>query len=417
MLGQFLRRPPLGLRNVIHGRSRSVAAIGGIAFALVMMLMQLGFLEAVKVTAKVNYDQLDFDVILVSPQFEQFYNPGAFPRRRLKEAEGLDTVIAARPLYIRMNMWRCPAYPPGGRETLAQSGEESSAIARWWLGDKRPRPLQRRALLVVGVDLDDNPFLEPIRGQIAAAHDRLRLPGRVLLNIWSNPDFGWALRDQFQGWELGSSKVELVGGFTLLRSFGADAAVLCSVESFARSFGRTGMSDLVNLGLLQVRPGTATETARRLNERLPPDVRAMTRAALDRMEQDYWVGQTATGLIFVFGVAVTMVVAAVVLYQVLSNDIRGNLREYATLQAIGYTSSALGRIVLTQGLVYALVAYVPAVLIAAAAYRLTAELAGIPMILTGANLALVFALDVFFCLAAGLLSLRRLRKADPASLM
>lgn len=415
--GRLFRRPPLALRNVIHGRTRSLAAIGGITFALVMILLQLGFLGAVKFTAAVNYDQLDFDVALISPGFEQFYSPGAFPRRRLEEAEGVVGVVAARPLFIQMNTWLCPAYPPGSPESVTQSGQDLDALSRWWLGKSRPRPLQRRALLTVGIDLDKDPFRDPIRAQVGSADGRLRLPGRLLLNAWSNPDFGWDLRDSFRGWELGVMKAEVVGGFTLMRSFGADAAVLCSAENFARSFGRPDRDRAVNLGLVRVRPGSAAETVRRLNERLPRDVRAMTRDNLYRVEENYWVNQTATGLIFSFGVGVTMVVAAVVLYQVLSNDVRSHLPEYATLRAIGYSSGALARIVLAQGMVYALGAYAPAVLISALAYRVTAELAGTPMTLTFANLAIVLGLDVAFCLAAGALSMGRLRRADPASLM
>jgi len=272
-------------------------------------------------------------------------------------------------------------------------------------------------VLAIGINLDKNPFREPIRGQVEAASSQLRLPGCVLLNAWSNPDFGWDLRDSFTGWELGVMKVDVVGGFTLLRSFGADAAVLASVENFASAYGRPDLEQQVSFGLLRVSPGASAEVVHELNERLPPDVRAMTRDDLYRFEEDYWVNQTATGLIFSFGVAVTMVVAAVVLYQVLSNDVRGHLPEYATLKAMGYTTWALARIVLAQGLVYAVVAFGPAVLIAVVAYRVTSELAGTPMILTLTNLALVFGLDVAFCLAAGLLTMGRLRHADPASLM
>ncbi|MCA1684451.1 MAG: hypothetical protein LC745_00390 [Planctomycetia bacterium] len=416
-LGTPFSRPPLALRNVIHGHARSLAAVGGITFALVMMFLQLGFLGAVKFTAAVNYDQLDFDVALVSPGFEQFYSPGAFPRRRLEEAEGVRGVVAARPLSVRMNVWRCPPYPPDAPESVTESAQDLDALSRWWLGKERPRPLQRRALLAVGIDLDRNPFREPIRGQVESAAGRLRLPGRVLLNAWSNPDFGWDLRDSFRGWELGLTKAEVIGGFTLLRSFGADATVLCSSETYARAFGRPDLEREVNLGLVTTRPGDAAETAIRLNDRLPRDVKAMTRADLYRVEEDYWVNQTATGLIFSFGVVVTVAVAAVVLYQVLSNDVRSHLSEYATLGAIGYTTGALARIVLAQGLVYALAAYGPAVLISWAAYRVTAELAGTPMTLTPATLALVLGLDVSFCLAAGMLSMVRLRRADPASLM
>ena len=79
----WLRRPPLAVRKVLHGGARSLVAISGMALAVVMVLLQLGFLEAVRVTAAINYDQLDFDVAVLSAEFEQFYNPGGFPRERL----------------------------------------------------------------------------------------------------------------------------------------------------------------------------------------------------------------------------------------------------------------------------------------------------------------------------------------------
>ena len=79
------RTPPLALRNVVHGGKRSLAAISGIAFSLTMVLLQLGFLEAVKITAANNFEQLDFDIVLLSPQYEQYYAPGFFPLERLTE--------------------------------------------------------------------------------------------------------------------------------------------------------------------------------------------------------------------------------------------------------------------------------------------------------------------------------------------
>ena len=42
------RTPPLALRNVLHGGPRSLAAIAGIVFVVVMVLLQLGFFGAVE---------------------------------------------------------------------------------------------------------------------------------------------------------------------------------------------------------------------------------------------------------------------------------------------------------------------------------------------------------------------------------
>lgn len=406
--------PPLALRNVVYSRRRSFVAVVGIGFASMMVLLQLGFLEAVRFTASTNYNQLDFDVALVSVEFEQFYNPGGFPRERLRQAESVDGVVSAIPLYARMNSWRCPPYPVT-QKAAVRTPPPTGPLERWWLGPRRPRPLQVRDLLVLGIERDRNPFRDPIHRQVEAARPRLAGEGHVLFNAWSNPDFGWAERHVFSGWELGGRAVQLVGGFTLQRSFGADAAVLCDETNFARAFHRPTASP-VNFGLLRLRDRDVAGTVGRLNRLLPPDVRALSRDELARIEQDYWVGQTATGRIFAFGVFVTMVVAAVVVYQVLSNDVRDHLPEYATLKAMGHTSGYLSRVVLTQGTIYATAAYLPAVALGAVLYRVTDTLANIPMILTAGNLGLVLALNLAAALASGLLTLRKVRTADPADL-
>lgn len=410
------KTPPLALQNVLHGRARSVAAIAGIGFAVVMVILELGFLEAVRIAASVNYDQLDFDLALVSPQFEQFYDPGTIPVRHLVAAEGVPGVVAARPLYARMNVWRCPPYPlDGDWDRLEAESNRLGALRRWWLGSKRPRPLQRRELIVLGIDLDKNPFVEPIRSQVEAARSLLRLDGRVLLSTESNLDFGWSQHEEFDDWELGRQHVDVVGGFDLPRSFGADAAVLCDDFQFAKAFGVSPRSD-VEFGLVTVRPGSLEQATRQLKALMPADVRVLTRDEIYRIEADYWVNQTATGKIFAFGVFIGMIVAAVVVYQVLSNDIRRRLPEYATLKAIGHGNWFLGRTILLQGLIYSLAAYVPALMASYLLYRATERLANIPMRLTLANLGIVLVLTVGFSVASGLLTLRKLRSADPADL-
>jgi putative ABC transport system permease protein len=415
----LLRTPPLALRNVLHGGARSLLAIAGVAFSITLVLLQLGFLEAVKITASMDFDQLDFDVVLLSPEYEQFFGPGSFPLSRLTEAESEQGVVAARPLYARMGFWRCPSYPVAASERDGQSRapaiENLGALERWWLGSRRPRPLQLRELLVLGIDLERNPFRDPIRSQVKAALAKLKTRDRLLLNAWSSPDFGWENRDDFSAWELNGRAVEVVGGFTLQRSFGADASVLCSDKTFARVMQMQGVG-FVNFGLLEVHPERVADVVRGLNARLPSDVQALSRADLIAREEDYWVRQTATGKIFAYGVLVTILVAVVVIYQVLANDIRDHIAEYATLKAMGHTNAFLSRVVLWQALIYSLSAYVPAVAVGAGLYWATQSLANIPMRLTTANLGLVLTLTVGASLFSAVLTLDKVRSADPADL-
>ena len=92
--------------------------------------------------------------------------------------------------------------------------------------------------------------------------------------------------------------------------------------------------------------------------------------------------QTSTGQLFAFGVLVAMIVAAVVVYQVLSNDVREHLPEYATLKAMGYSFRRLAVVVVGQSIIYMLISYAIAVILGLIVYRVTEELAGIPMRMT-----------------------------------
>ena len=409
-----LRTPPLALRNVAHGGKRSLAAISGVAFSLTMVLLQLGFLEAVKITATNNFEQLDFDIVLLSPRYEQFYAAGFFPLDRLTQARGVATVVWAAPLYTTFNLWRCPAYPVGQSQADQDVEPSPGPIERWLWGAGLSRPLQRRELFVMGIDLDKNPFHEPIRGRIEAAKDRLRLEHRVLLNEQSHPDFGWQIRDQVRDWELGNRAVTLVGGFPMLRGFAADSTVICSDVNFL-SLCRF-LPGQISLGLLKVKDGLVAAARDELKARLPADVEPLTRAEILARETDHWVNQTSTGQLFAFGVLVAMAVATVVVYQVLSNDVREHLPEYATLKAMGYSPSRLGRVVVEQSLIYMVISFVFAVMIAIVVYQATEALAGIPMRLTAQNLQITLFLAVIVGFLSGFLSLSKLRGAQPAEL-
>jgi putative ABC transport system permease protein len=411
--------PPLALRNVMHGGRKTAAAVAGVAFAVTMVLLQLGFYGAVEITATNVYEQLDFDVVLLAATYDQFFAPGEFPMERLRQARSVEAVAAAAPLYSTFNLWRCPPYPPDDA-AIAWDDErpEPGALRRWLLGDRLPRPLKRRELLVIGVDLENDPFNGPIRRSIEEWKPRLQEARSVLLNEQSNLDFGWPLVDRFDGWELGRTAVRIVGGFPMLRGFAADGAAICSDLNFARLCERPS-TEQVQFGFLKLRESdrpAVEEVCRSLREILPPDVVPYTRAEILRRETDHWVGQTATGKLFAFGVLVAAIVASAVIYQVLSNDVRDHLAEYATLKAMGHTNAFLSGVVIRQALIYAGAAFLIAVVLGFGLYRATEALAGIPMRLTPRIVGLSFLLTALIGLVSAVFTLEKVWRADPAEL-
>ena len=195
----------------------------------------------------------------------------------------------------------------------------------------------------------------------------------------------------------------IAGGFPMLRGFAADSTVICSDQNCISLCGFP--ADRASFGFLKVKDGTLARSLAGLKAVLPADIEVMSRSEIIDREIDHWVNQTSTGQLFAFGVLVAMIVATVVVYQVLSNDVREHLPEYATLKAMGYSTARLSRVVVEQSLIYMIVAYVVAVLLAIVVYRATESLAGIPMRLTAYNLLLTLLLAVVVGFLSGFLSL------------
>ena len=76
-------RTPLAWLNLAHYKMRTLAAVAGVAFSVVLIFMQLGFLGSVETTASLLYDALEFDLVMRSPQYLHVAAPGTFPRGRL----------------------------------------------------------------------------------------------------------------------------------------------------------------------------------------------------------------------------------------------------------------------------------------------------------------------------------------------
>lgn len=394
----------LAWRNLAHQKTRTLIAVAGVAFAIILIFMQYGFHGSLQVTATRIYGKLEFDVLLISSDYQSFARAGSFPRQRLLQAASAPGVMATAPLYIGVNAWRNPD-PPSPLDAAGRPGGWGQRLRR---------------IQILGFDLNDPIFRD--LAEIDEARDALRTRGHVLMDRRSRREFG--LRDARSNPEqpfvptdtdLGLRQVQVAGFFTLGTGFGADGLLVASDETFAHVFGRP--LDSVSLGLLRVSPGAdPTFVADDLNHLLPKDVRARSRARVLEMEAEYWFRRTAVGMIFRMGLFVVLVVGVVFVYQVMSSDVAARLPEYATLKAIGYEDRRLAGVVLRQALLLGLFAYVPAYAAALALDYLTRASAGIPIEMTPARAMLVLALSLGMCSLSGLLALRKLRSADPADL-
>jgi len=383
-------RTPLAWHNLWHQPVRSGVAIIGVTFAAVLMFMQLGFLEAVKASATVIYDVLDFDICLRSRDYDRFNDPRSFDRARLREAHEVSGVAASVPFWVAVLSWRNP-----------HTGEP-------------------RAILTLGVADNEPTFQDP---QLQAAVNRaLEQPQTLLVDTLTRREFGPANDYQFgpddigRRIEINEKQLEVAGLYRCGSGLSAGGGVITNFRDFMRCQPQYP-PEQVSLGLVQcVANADVSAVARQLRRTLPEDIEVLTRDEILDSEIRHWVWQTNYGLIFQSGVLVAVIVGTAIVYQVLASEVSSRMPEYATLKAMGYGNSYLVRIMVEQSLLLAVVAFLAGWAISAVLYEITAVGAQIPIRMTWPNLLLVLVLTAALCVVSGVAAIRKAYSADPAEL-
>jgi putative ABC transport system permease protein len=377
--------------NLLHQRLRTAIALTGVAFATVLIFMQLGFYGSASTTATVFIDKLDFDLALLSPDYLDINRPGTLARARLAQANSVPGVRSVVPLYVAGNLWRI---------VDTTDGKPGFMNGR------------RRGIMVVGFNPQDQPFLLPeLEGQL----DVIKVPRQVLIDTETRAYF--KQRDIGLATDLGLTQVRIVGEFTIGSGYGADGIVLMSDQSFSLVQGGASLSQ-VNLGLIKLIPGADAEQAVATLRNLfqGSGIRVLTRAAMEEKERNYWLNKTAVGKIFTIGVLVALMVGTVFVYQVISSDITQRFMEYATLKAMGYGHGYLACAVLQQALLYGVLGYLPGFALTLLLYKWGGAAAALPLTMDWGRAALVLGLAILMCALSGLFAVTKVRTADPADL-
>ncbi|MEM9092262.1 MAG: ABC transporter permease DevC [Cyanobacteria bacterium P01_F01_bin.53] len=379
-----MRRVSVAWLNLLHERTRLIVAIAGVAFAVLLIFMNLGFLGALTKTTTNFYRQFNADIFLSSPETLEISSTTVFPVERLYQSEGVPGVKRAMPLYSGYTIWRNPDPPHGSR-----------------------------AMFIYGYNLDDPVFLMP---EFSAPDTKqiLQQPNVVFYDRLSRPEFGPSTIGSTT--ETDRRQVTIGGNYSLGGGFAADGTLIMSDQNFVRYLSPRPLSS-IDTGLIQLEPGANPErVAKALREALPDDVEVFTKAGIILRDQTYWITSTSIGFIFGLGVLVSFIVGIVIVYQILYTDIRDHLGEYATMKAMGYRNRYLFQVVLQEAMLLAGMGYVPGLIVSLGLYELTrrATAGSLPVSMDMGRVVFVLLLTILMCSVSGLISVRKAVSTDPA---
>jgi putative ABC transport system permease protein len=376
---------PLGWQQLRHKPLRMFVAVLGIAFAVLLIMMQLGFREALFESAVRFHERFDYDIALFSPNSVFIVRPESFSIRRVYQSLSDPDVESATPIYLFPAVWKNP----------------------WGEG--------RRSLNAVGFDPSRSVLLTP--GFDESRH-LLKQRDVVIFDSLSRPEFGevaeFLKTNSSVRTEVNNREIEVVGLFDMGTSFGIDGTIMTSVDNWLRLFPQNNRND-IQLGLISVKDGADIDVVRdRLREYLPKDVLVMTKHEFVDRETSYWNRATPIGYIFAFGAIMGLVVGAIIVYQILFADVTEHLNEYATLRAIGYNNSFVAGIVLQQAAVLGVIGFLPGVGASWFLYGRAAAATSLPLYVTPDRALLVFGLTIGMCAFSALLAVRKVARIDPA---
>ena len=376
---------PIGWLQLKHRPLRLLVALAGIGFAVLLIMMQLGFRSALFESAVRFHERLNYDIALFSTSSVFIVRPQAFSARRLYQALGDESVEDVSAVHIFPGVWKNP-----------------------WNND-------RRSITIIGFNPEHD--LLDAKGFDETRH-LLRRQDVVIFDAASRPEFGPVADELDTGTklfaELNDRRIEVAGLFHMGTSFGIDGNIMTSVDNWLRLFPDRSRND-IELGLIRLKAGADAEATRdRLRDYLPKDVLVMTKADFVERETNYWNTATPIGYIFAFGAIMGFVVGAIIVYQILFADVSEHLNEYATLRALGYPNRFISGIVIQQAFILGVLGYFPGVF---AVYFLSAKAAAathLPLYITQDRAVFVFILTLSMCAISALLAVRKVRRLDPA---
>ncbi len=378
---------PIAWLQLTHSKAKFTVAVTGVVVAVLLMWMQLGFLDALYRSATSVARHLRGDLVLLSPNTKTFMQLEPFAKRHIARSLGHEGVANVYALYVGMAMWKNP-----------------------WNGEKR-------RLFVFGMEPDYATFeaddLEELLPTTLA-------PDVGIFDAASRPEFGPVGKTIRNGEpvaaEINGRLIRIAGVTTIGAGFQADGNFVTSTANYLRIMNDP-RSSIVQVGLIRLKPGADSKQVQRdLAAMYGNEMTVMTTEEVVAREYDFLTRTAPIGFVFTLGTIVGCIIGFAIVYQVLYTDISNHLPQFATLKAMGYTDQYLAAVVVQEALILAAAGFIPGSILGMALFAVAKAATMLPMYVTWDRAIEVFVLTFTMCTVSGLLAMRRLRAADPAEI-
>lgn len=367
----------LAFRNLFHDRVRLAVTLVGILFSIVLVAVQLGLYLGSSRMITANIDRAEGDLWITAFGAKSFEDGGLLlgsgERHQALVTPGVADVI---PLVVSFAEWRKPS---GGstRVVLVGTDPADGGLSPWHLKEGTWADVKAPDGIAVDRSYLKELDIKGIGDTAQAATGRVRIK---------------ALTDG-------------------IRSFTQAPYVYLPVSRARNLLGRG--PDETSFYLVKLKPGSDIEAVRRdLKSRLE-SAEVLTKAEFRDRSLTTWLFKTGAGVALIGGALLGLLVGTVIVAQTLYSSTKDHITEFATLRALGSSSSYIHKVILGQAGLSAVIGYMLGMIIALAFVYMSRG-TPLPLVMTPWLAITLFAVTVFMCAISALSAILKVTKIDPA---
>ncbi len=362
---------------LLYDRLRFLITVSGVAFAVTLVLVQVGLFLGLLSSATITIEKADADIWVTSRNTANVDFAIPFSENLVHRVRSVPGVARADNLivgYVRI--------------TLANGTTEN--------------------LMVYALELFHHWNLpwRVLEGELAD----LRRGKFFFLDESARKRFGPFTVGDYR--EINGQRLRLIGRTAEVTSFTTTPIALMDFHRVQQLDAST-LEGKTTYILVKLAPGADVDSvSAEIRRRLPyHDVQPRSRWA--RVSRDYWIRNTGLGMSMFLTVFLGCLVGIVIVAQTLYTSVMDHFKEFATVKAIGGSNFDIYRIIAKQALIAGICGFLLGAGLSLAVQPVMTR-AELKLVLEPPFFAGVFVGTLFFCLAASVVSFRKISKLDPA---
>ncbi|MEJ2818165.1 MULTISPECIES: ABC transporter permease [unclassified Caulobacter] len=395
----------LALATLLYEWRRYMAAVVALAFSGLLVLAQVGIFVGIGKGFTAQIDRARADIMVLGPGAKALFNggPSGLPRRMIP-------LVYTHPEVVQV----APLDGSGGRfQNILSPEQQAKAEARAKKGGKGGGGGGRKSEFVNVTVIDAIPgYVTVPTDYTPGMVEALRQPYAVAVDRTALPRLGVKKGDK----ALYNGKTITIGVVTDGYPNIIQPTLVMSRDTL-RMLGEADTGQRVGPLMVQIRdPARAEIVAAQLNKKGDGKFRAWTRQELADANSGAMFEDQIIGIILGFSAFLGLFIGVVITWQTLRQAIMANIKEFASLRALGVSMGDLRNIVMELSFWVGVVGVLASGLLTWLVW-LIATANGVPMAFPPALVALVSVFLIVIAMLSGFLSLGILKNSQPADLL